>query len=46
VLGRIPAAGERVTIGDAEVEVEKVTANALVSVVVRPAAAPEEPADG
>jgi CBS domain containing-hemolysin-like protein len=46
VLGRIPAAGERVTIGDAEVEVEKVTANALVSVVVRPAAAHEEPADG
>ena len=46
LLGRIPAAGERLTIGDAEVEVEKVTANTVVSVVVRPVLPPEEPAHG
>jgi CBS domain containing-hemolysin-like protein len=46
VLGRIPAAGERMTIGEAEVEVEKVTANTIVSLVVRPVTVPEEPAHG
>lgn len=41
-LGRIPTAGERVNIGGAEIEVERITANTIVSVVVRPVTTPEE----
>ncbi len=46
VLGRIPSPGERLTIDEAEIEVERVTANTIVSVVVRPVTAPEEPPHG
>jgi CBS domain containing-hemolysin-like protein len=46
ILGRVPAAGERLSIGEAEIEVERVSTNTIVSVVVRPALAPEEPENG
>jgi len=37
VLGRVPTAGVRLTIDGAEIEVERVTANSIVSLLVRPA---------
>jgi CBS domain containing-hemolysin-like protein len=47
VLGRIPAAGERVTLaGGVDIEVERVTANTIVSLLVKPATAPAERGDG
>ncbi|HUF53061.1 MAG TPA: hemolysin family protein [Dehalococcoidia bacterium] len=46
VLGKIPAAGERLKFGEAEVEVELVNANTIVSLLVRPASVPKESADG
>ena len=46
VLGKIPAAGERLNFGEAEVEVERVSANMIVSLLVQPAPAPKESADG
>lgn len=46
VLGRVPAAGERLEVEGAEIEVERVSANTITSLVVRPAPAPEEPEHG
>jgi CBS domain containing-hemolysin-like protein len=46
VLGRVPAGGERLKIGEAEIEVERVSANTIVSLLVRPVLPPEEPANG
>jgi CBS domain containing-hemolysin-like protein len=46
VLGRVPAGGERLNIGEAEIEVEQVSANRVVSLLVRPAPAPEERENG
>jgi CBS domain containing-hemolysin-like protein len=42
VLGRVPAAGERLNLNGAEVEVERVAAHSIHSLLVRPAPAPEE----
>lgn len=42
MLGRVPAVGERVTIDGAGLEVERVTANTIVSLLVRPASASGE----
>jgi putative hemolysin len=46
VLGRIPAAGERVSIGQAEIEVERISANIIVSLLVKPVPAPAEHGNG
>ncbi|MBI2822684.1 MAG: HlyC/CorC family transporter [Acidobacteria bacterium] len=46
VLGRIPKAGERVTIAGAEIEIERVVSNTIGSVLVTPVTVPEEFADG
>ena len=45
-MGRMPAAGERITIDGVEFEVERVTANRIDSVLSRPVKAPEEPLNG
>jgi CBS domain containing-hemolysin-like protein len=42
VLGRVPATGERLTLAGAEVEVERVSANTIVSLVARPLPPREE----
>ncbi|WP_218830491.1 hemolysin family protein [Rubrivirga marina] len=42
-LGRVPAAGERLRLGDAEVEVERVDGHAVASVLVTPAPAGPDP---
>lgn len=46
VLERLPAAGERLTIDGVEIEVERVSANMVVSLMVRPARAPEVSSNG
>jgi CBS domain containing-hemolysin-like protein len=42
VLGRVPAGGEHLNINGAEFEVERVSANRVVSVLVSPAPLPGE----
>ncbi|MEW5978035.1 MAG: hemolysin family protein [Acidobacteriota bacterium] len=46
LLGRVPAAGERLDIDGADVEVERVSANTIVSLVVRPVLPSEEAEHG
>jgi CBS domain containing-hemolysin-like protein len=46
VLGRVPTAGVRLPIDGAEIEVERVTANSIVSLLVRPAVPPAEKSGG
>jgi len=46
VLGKVPATGERIQLGGADVEVERVNATTIISLLVRPAPAPEESTNG